>query len=60
MVVLLTLNKALLGGLPRIARYVLMLISLCTKLNHALYILLLACMLWFECALQNTFIGLLN
>ena len=34
-VLLLTLNEALLGGRPRITRFVLMLISLCTMLNHA-------------------------
>ena len=34
-VLLLTLNKALPGGPPRITRYVLMLISVWIKLNHA-------------------------
>ena len=34
-VLLLTLNKALLGGHPRISRFVLMLISVPVKLNHA-------------------------
>ena len=34
-VLLLTLNKALPGGCPRITRFVLMLISIWIKLNHA-------------------------
>ena len=34
-VLLLTLNKALPGGCPRITRYVLMPISIRIKLNHA-------------------------
>ena len=44
-VLLLTLNKALLGGRPRITRFVLMLISVWIKLNHAscfLYLFLYA------------------
>ena len=34
-VLLLTLNKALLGGRPRITRYILIPISLQIRLNHA-------------------------
>ena len=60
-VLLLTLNKTLPGGRPRITRFVLMPISLWIKLNHAFFLPLsiLVCSslnVW----LQHTFIGFLN
>ena len=60
-VLLLTLNKALPEGRPRITRFMLMPISLWIKLNHAsmLPLSILVCSK-FECVMHNTFIGLLN
>ena len=60
-VLLLTQNKALPGGRPRITRFVLILITCLNKAQscfHAPFIC--PCMLWFECLMHNTFMGVLN
>ena len=60
-VLLLTLNKALPGGRPRITRFVLKPISLWIKHNHAscsLYLFLYALVWMYDAAI--TFIGALN
>ena len=60
-VLLLTLNKALPGGRPRITRFVLKLISVWIKLNHTscFLCLFLYALVWMYDA-ANTFIGVLN